>query len=68
MKSGVLSNFYFQRYFLNLILKGSLLNFYHIQNYFHFYVMHGSRYVYEFGISLFAYIIKGYSRVFLKKK
>ena len=44
MKSGVHSNFYFQWYFLNLVLKGSL-NFYHIQNYFHFYVTYGSRYV-----------------------
>jgi hypothetical protein len=68
MKSGVLSNFYFQWYFLNLVLKGSPLNFYHIQNYFHFYVMYGSRYVYEFGILLFTYTIKGYSRVFLKNK
>jgi hypothetical protein len=68
MKSGVLSNFYFLWYFLNLVLKGSPLKFYHIQNYFHFYVMYGSRYVYEFGILLFTYTIKGYSRVFFKKK
>jgi hypothetical protein len=51
-----------------LFFKGSPLNFYHIQNYFHFYVMYGSRYVYEFGILLFTYTIKGYSRVFFKNK
>jgi hypothetical protein len=68
MKSGVLSNFYFQWYFLNLVLKGALLNFYHIQKYIHFYVMYGSRYVSKFGILLFTYIIKGYSRVFKKNK
>jgi hypothetical protein len=59
--------------FLNLLLKGSPFKtilifiqniFINIQNYFHFYVMHGSKYVYEFG-SLFTYTIKGYSRVFL---
>jgi hypothetical protein len=42
--------------------------FYHIQNYFYFYVMHGNRYVYEFWISLFTYTIKGYSRVLFKNK
>jgi hypothetical protein len=31
MKSSVLSNFYFQSYLLNLVLKGSTLNFYHVQ-------------------------------------
>jgi hypothetical protein len=40
MKNSVLSNFYFQSYLLNLVLKGSTLNFYHIQQkQFHFYVM-----------------------------
>jgi hypothetical protein len=68
MKSGVFSNFYFEWYFLNLVLKGSPLNFFHIQNYFHFYVMYGNRYVYEFWISLFTYTIKGYSRVLFKNK
>jgi hypothetical protein len=31
MKNNVLSNFYFQSYLLNLVLKGPTLNFYHIQ-------------------------------------
>jgi hypothetical protein len=31
MKNSVLSNFYFQSYLLNLVLKGFTLNFYHIQ-------------------------------------
>jgi hypothetical protein len=40
MKNGILSNFYFQSYHLNLVLKGPTLNIYHIQqNKFHFYVM-----------------------------
>jgi hypothetical protein len=49
--------FIFNDIFLNLVLKGSPLNFYHIQNYVHFYIMHGNRYVYEFGILLFTYTI-----------
>jgi hypothetical protein len=43
MKSGVLSNFYIQWWFLNLVSKGSPLNFNHVQNYFQFYVTHGSK-------------------------
>jgi hypothetical protein len=40
MKNSVLFNFNFQSYLLNVVLKGSTLTFYHIQQKkIHFYVM-----------------------------
>jgi hypothetical protein len=66
MKSSVLSNFYFQSYLLNLVLKGYILNFYHIQHkQFHFYVM-GEEAMTENGFYL--YVPNGKHSLFIHGK